>query len=143
MFDDADLHRHDVQLLTGFFADHMLAATAGTGQFVLRQFVDDLDTRQISRQRLAFTTKVWLVMQGLLSASNGRIIRQFIAVGITRRPISCEYKTQAIAYLDVFMHSNHVSIQGGLTALRGSMPFLSSVAMKVACSGPTVRASGW
>jgi len=100
-------------LVCSLIADHMLAATAGTGQFVLRQFVDDLDTRQISRQRLAFTTKVWLVMQGLLSASNGRIIRQFIAVGITRRPISCEYKTQAIAYLDVFMHSNHVSIQGG------------------------------
>ena len=58
MFDDADLHRHDVQLLTGLFADHMLAATAGTGQFVLGQLVDDLDTRQISRQRLAFTTKM-------------------------------------------------------------------------------------
>lgn len=86
---------------------------------------------------------VWLVIQRLLKASNGRIIRQFIAVGIKRGPISREYKTQAVACLDVFMHSNDVSIQGGLAALRGSMQFLSSVVMKVACSGPTVRASGW
>lgn len=113
MFDDADLHRNDVQLLVGFFTDHMLTATAGTGQFMLRQFVDDFDTLQIRRQRLAFTTRVWSVMQRLLKSSNGRIIRQFIAVGIKRKPISREYKTQAVACLDVFMHSNHVSIQGG------------------------------
>lgn len=34
----------------------MLAATAGTGQFVFRQFVDDFNTRQISRQWLALAT---------------------------------------------------------------------------------------
>jgi len=32
------------------------AATASTGQLVFGQFVDDLDARQISRQRLAFAT---------------------------------------------------------------------------------------
>ena len=56
MFDDADLHRHDVQLLAGFFADGMFTATAGTGQFVFGQFMDNFDTRQLSRQRLAFAT---------------------------------------------------------------------------------------
>lgn len=29
--DDPDLHRHDIQLFAGFFTDHMLCATAGTG----------------------------------------------------------------------------------------------------------------
>ena len=53
VFDDPDLHRHDVQLLAGFFTDHMLAATAGAGQFVFGQFVDDFDTRQLSRLRFA------------------------------------------------------------------------------------------
>ncbi|MNJ72659.1 hypothetical protein D3C77_693460 [compost metagenome] len=56
MFDDPDLHRHDIQLLAGFFTDHMLAATADTGQFVFGQFVDDFDKRQFSRQRLALAT---------------------------------------------------------------------------------------
>ncbi|MNY22219.1 hypothetical protein D3C86_1558150 [compost metagenome] len=56
MFDHPDLHWHDVQLLAGFFTDGVFAATAGTGQFVFRQFVDDFDTRQFSRQRLAFAT---------------------------------------------------------------------------------------
>ncbi len=56
MFNHTDLHRHDIQLLAGFFADDMQAATTGTGQFVLGQFVDDFDARTISRQWLAFTT---------------------------------------------------------------------------------------
>ncbi|MOA04136.1 hypothetical protein D3C78_1236750 [compost metagenome] len=34
----------------------MLAATAGTGQFVLGQVMDDFDARQVSGQRLAFAT---------------------------------------------------------------------------------------
>ncbi|KPZ35026.1 hypothetical protein AN901_203051 [Pseudomonas syringae pv. theae] len=34
----------------------MLAATAGTGQFVLGQFVDDFDAGKICRQWLALTT---------------------------------------------------------------------------------------
>lgn len=42
MFDDTDLHRHDIQLFADFFADHMLAATAGTGQFVLGQFLSPI-----------------------------------------------------------------------------------------------------
>ncbi|EPN70932.1 hypothetical protein A234_21949, partial [Pseudomonas syringae pv. actinidiae ICMP 19101] len=50
VFDYTDLHRHDIQLLAGFFADDMLAATAGTGQFVLGQFVNDFDAGKISRQ---------------------------------------------------------------------------------------------
>lgn len=45
VFDHANLHRHDLQLLAGFFADDMLAATADTGQFVFWQVVDDFDTR--------------------------------------------------------------------------------------------------
>lgn len=56
VFDHPDLHRHDVQLLAGFFTKHMLEATAGTGQFVFMQFVDDFDTRQVSRQRFTFAT---------------------------------------------------------------------------------------
>ncbi|OSO06158.1 hypothetical protein BV363_05905 [Pseudomonas syringae pv. actinidiae] len=56
VFDHTDLHWHDIQLLTGFFADDMLAATAGTGQFVLGQFVNDFDAGKISRQWLALTT---------------------------------------------------------------------------------------
>src|SRR3546814_15526111 len=52
VFDHSDLHRHDVQLFAGFFTDHMLAATAGTGQFMFWQFVDDFDAWQISRQWL-------------------------------------------------------------------------------------------
>jgi hypothetical protein len=34
----------------------VFAATAGTGQFLFGQFVDDFDTRQIGRQRLALAT---------------------------------------------------------------------------------------
>lgn len=34
----------------------MVAATAGAGQFVLRQFVDDFYTREVSRQWLALAT---------------------------------------------------------------------------------------
>ena len=45
MADHPHLHRDDFQLLTGFLADGLLAATAFSGQFVLRQFVDDLDAR--------------------------------------------------------------------------------------------------
>ena len=46
----------DIKLFTSFFADDMFAATAGTGQFVFGQLVDDFNARQISRQRLAFAT---------------------------------------------------------------------------------------
>ncbi|MNJ48277.1 hypothetical protein D3C77_434670 [compost metagenome] len=56
MSDHTDLHRHDIQLLAGFFADRVFTATTGTGQFVFGQFVDGFDTRQVSRQRLAFAT---------------------------------------------------------------------------------------
>jgi hypothetical protein len=44
VFDHADLHRYDFQLLACFFADGMLAAAASTSQLVLGQFVDDIDT---------------------------------------------------------------------------------------------------
>ena len=43
VFDHADLHRHDFQLLACFFADGMLAAAASTSQLVLGQFVEDFD----------------------------------------------------------------------------------------------------
>ncbi|MNM86418.1 hypothetical protein D3C81_985690 [compost metagenome] len=56
VFDHADLHRHDFQLLAGFFADGVLAAAASTSQLVLGQFVDDFDTGQVGGQRLAFAT---------------------------------------------------------------------------------------
>lgn len=46
MHEHQDLHRHYVQLLAGFFADHMFAATAGSGRFVFGQLVDDFDTCQ-------------------------------------------------------------------------------------------------
>jgi hypothetical protein len=45
MFDHADLHRHDLQLLADFLVNGVLAATAGTGQLMFGQFVNDLDTR--------------------------------------------------------------------------------------------------
>ncbi|MCY1530958.1 hypothetical protein D9M68_661670 [compost metagenome] len=56
MADHPYLHRDDLQLLAGLFADHLLTGAAGTGALVLRQFVDDLHARQIGRQRLAFAT---------------------------------------------------------------------------------------
>lgn len=56
MSDHADLHRHDIELLAGFLANDMLAATAGTRQLVLRQLVGDYDTWQVCRQRLALAT---------------------------------------------------------------------------------------
>ncbi len=49
VFDHADLHRHDFQLFADFFADGVFAATANTGQFVLRQFVDDFGAGQVGR----------------------------------------------------------------------------------------------
>ena len=48
-FGHPNLYRHYIQLLAGFFTDHMFAAAEGTCQFVFGQFVDDFDTRQISR----------------------------------------------------------------------------------------------
>ncbi|CAG8867994.1 hypothetical protein PS627_04418 [Pseudomonas fluorescens] len=56
MFDHTDLHRHDVQLLAGFFADDMLAATTGARQLMFWQVMDDFDTWQVSRQWLALAT---------------------------------------------------------------------------------------
>jgi len=56
VFDHADLHRHDVQLFAGFFADGVLAAATGAGQLGLGQRVDDFDARQLGRQRLALAT---------------------------------------------------------------------------------------
>lgn len=55
-FDDADLHRHDFQLLADLFADGVVAATAKASQFVFGQFVDDFNTRQVVGQRFAFAT---------------------------------------------------------------------------------------
>jgi hypothetical protein len=58
MFDHADLHRHDLQLLADFLANGVLAATAGTGLLRCGQFVNDLDTRKIGGQRLAFARRL-------------------------------------------------------------------------------------
>jgi hypothetical protein len=54
MFDHADLHRHDLELLADFLADGVFTATAGTGQLMFGQLVNDLDTRKIGGQRFAF-----------------------------------------------------------------------------------------
>ncbi|MNV96973.1 hypothetical protein D3C71_1920390 [compost metagenome] len=35
MFDHADLHRHDLELLADFLASAMFTATAGAGQLVI------------------------------------------------------------------------------------------------------------
>lgn len=43
MLDDADLHRHDLKLLTDLFADGVLPETAGAGQFMLRQLMNNFD----------------------------------------------------------------------------------------------------
>ncbi|VVO13116.1 hypothetical protein PS689_05498 [Pseudomonas fluorescens] len=56
MLDHADLHWHDLKLLADFLTNAVFTATAGAGQFVLGQFVDDFDARQIGRQRLALAT---------------------------------------------------------------------------------------
>src|SRR5690606_25608208 len=54
--DDPHLHRDDLQLLAGLLADHLLAGTADAGALMLGQLMDDLHTRQVGRQRLAFAT---------------------------------------------------------------------------------------
>ena len=56
--DDPHLHRDDLQLLAGLLADHLLAGTAGAGALMLGQLMDDLHTRQVGRQRLAFATAI-------------------------------------------------------------------------------------
>ncbi|MNC69088.1 hypothetical protein D3C75_1197450 [compost metagenome] len=43
-------------MLAHFLADGVFAAAADTSQFVLGKLVDDFDTGQVGRQRLAFTT---------------------------------------------------------------------------------------
>ncbi|MGF6329977.1 hypothetical protein ABH909_002855 [Pseudomonas sp. BS3782 TE3695] len=58
MFDHTDLHRHDLELLADFLANGVLTATAGAGQLVLGQFVNDLDTGQVGGQRPAFAAAV-------------------------------------------------------------------------------------
>lgn len=50
------LHRNDFKLFADFFTDGMFATATSEGQFMLGQFVDNFDARQISRQRLAFAT---------------------------------------------------------------------------------------
>ena len=56
MLDDPDLHWDDFKLFADFFANGVLAAAARTCQLVLRQFMNDLDTRQIAGQWHAFAT---------------------------------------------------------------------------------------
>lgn len=56
VFDHADLHRHDVQLFAGFFADDVFTTAARAAQFVFGQFVDDFNARQVGGQRFAFAT---------------------------------------------------------------------------------------
>ena len=53
VFDHADLHRPDIQLFADFLANAVCTATAGAGQLVPRQFVDEFAARQVCRQRLA------------------------------------------------------------------------------------------
>ena len=54
MFDHADLHRHDLELLADLLANAVFTATADTGQLLVGQFVNDFDTRKIGGQRLTF-----------------------------------------------------------------------------------------
>jgi len=54
MFDHADLHRHDLELLADFLANGVFTATAGAGQLVLGQFMDAFYTRKIGGKRFAF-----------------------------------------------------------------------------------------
>ena len=56
MADDLHLHRDDLQLFAGLLADDLFAGATGASQLVLGQVVDDLDTRQVGRQRLALAT---------------------------------------------------------------------------------------
>ncbi len=56
MFDDANLHRDDFKLFADFFTNGMLAAATSARQLMRGQFVDNFDTRQISRQWLTFAT---------------------------------------------------------------------------------------
>lgn len=56
MADDPHLHRDDLQLFAGLLADDLFAGATGASQLVLGQVVDDLDTRQVGRQRLALAT---------------------------------------------------------------------------------------
>ncbi|MNP13676.1 hypothetical protein D3C76_1059670 [compost metagenome] len=88
MFEYADLHRHDIELLAGFFADDMLAATAGAGQFVFGQLMDNFDTWQISRQWLALATALDRdndFFIGIINYSQQRVIFRFIEHGQLRR----------------------------------------------------------
>ncbi|SCW62968.1 hypothetical protein SAMN03159307_03420 [Pseudomonas sp. NFACC46-3] len=55
VFDDPNLHRHDFKLLADFFANHVFTTATEAGQFMFGKCVDDFDTWQVSRQRLAFT----------------------------------------------------------------------------------------
>lgn len=52
MFDRADLHWHDIELLADFLGNAVF--TAGAGQLMVGQFVDDFDTRKIGRNRFAY-----------------------------------------------------------------------------------------
>ena len=56
MADGPHLHRDDLQLFAGLLADDLFAGATGASQLVLGQVVDDLDTRQVGRQRLALAT---------------------------------------------------------------------------------------
>lgn len=50
------MHRDDFKLLADFLAKGLFATAADASQFMLGQFVDDFDTQQIRRQRLALAT---------------------------------------------------------------------------------------
>lgn len=56
VFDDTDLHRDDFKLLAGLLTEGVFAAAAGASQLMFGQFVDDLDARKVSGQRLALAT---------------------------------------------------------------------------------------
>jgi hypothetical protein len=76
--DHADLHRHDLELLADLFAADVLAAAAFAGQFVLGQFVDHLDARQLRRQRLALATTLAGGSNGLF----GSVAIQVVGAGL-------------------------------------------------------------
>jgi hypothetical protein len=48
MFDHADLHRHDFELLADLFADGVFTTADRASQFVFGQFMDDFNTWQVA-----------------------------------------------------------------------------------------------
>ncbi|MNE64331.1 hypothetical protein D3C80_1597390 [compost metagenome] len=80
MLDDPDLHWDDFELLADFFANGVLAAAARTRQLVFREFMNDLDTRQIAGQWLAFAAALARCNNFFIRSLVGRLCQAFCFV---------------------------------------------------------------